>query len=464
MKKLTKLLSALAALMLTLASCDEPDEGNSSPPPAVPEGSAISAVYTQESGGLRVEFSEDGSVTLYEGETQCATGTYTVGKDGTATITVTNAGEQTWGGKQMTEGGTLTVEFSSDGMSITVSAGGASVGAFTTERKPEVTDKDDGKGEEAPQTTGVPKGSYIVAEYSQIGGAMRIKFDNFWRIELYDDNYSDDGDYAYGWYTVTSDNTASITITDADTYADSAWGNLKSGDTIAVQFTENNLTAYVNGQTHLFSSEETPKATIPAFTAEKGKSFDTSYSYKYTIALYEGGKAVLSLGNLFETTTYQQDGDSITIKIGDSILLKGTISGDSMSVRYVYSDGDDDEVMTFNKKGTKSDPDALSEWEEYTLPRTVRFETNGTVGFYENNELCWRGTYTVPRDNYAETHDVAAVNGKTWLSENLNDKQHYPHGALVTFDFCDAALVVDVEGLDEAGDVRSGHAITLTQD
>lgn len=100
MKKLTKLLSALAALMLALASCDEPGEGNPSQPPAVPEGSAISAVYTQESGGLRVEFSEDGSVTLYEGETQCATGTYTVGKDGTATITVTNAGEQTWGGKQ----------------------------------------------------------------------------------------------------------------------------------------------------------------------------------------------------------------------------------------------------------------------------------------------------------------------------------------------------------------------------
>lgn len=458
MKKLTKLLSALAALMLALASCDEPDEGNSSPPPARPEGSTISAVYTQESSGLRVEFSEDGSVTLYEGETQCAAGTYTVGKDGTATITVTNAGEQTWGGKQMTEGGTLTVEFSSDGRSITVSAGGASVGAFTTERKPEGT----GKDEEAPQTTGVPKGSYIVAEYSQIGGAMRITFNYFWDIELYDDDYRDDGGYAYGWYAVTSDNTALITITEARN-ADSAWGNLKSGDTIAVQFTENNLTAYVNGQTYLFSSEETPKATIPAFTVEKGKTFDTSYSYKYTIALYEGGKAVHSLGNLFETTTYQQDGDSITIEIADSIFLKGTISGDSMSIRYVYRYGDDDEVMTFNKKGTKSDPDALSEW-EYTLPITVRFETNGTVGFYENNELCWRGTYTVLRDNYAETHDVAAVNGKTWLSENLNDKQHYPHGALVTFDFCDAALSVDVEGLDEAGDVRSGHAITLTQD
>ena len=464
MKKLTKLLSALAALMLALASCDEPGEGNPSQPSAVPEGSSISAVYTQESDGLRVEFNEDGSVTLYEGETQCATGTYTVGKDGTATITVTNAGEQTWGGKQMAEGGTLTVEFSSDGRSITVSAGGASVGAFTTERKPEGADKDDGKGEEAPQTTGVPKGSYIVAEYSQIGGTMRIKFDSFWDIELYDDNYSDDRDYAYGWYAVTFDNAASITITDADTYADSAWGHLKSGDTIAVQFTGNSLTAYVNGQTYLFSSEETPKATIPAFTAEKGKTFDTSYSYKYTIALYEGGKAVITQGIVLDAT-YQQDGDSITIEIGGySTFLKGTISGDSMSVRYVFSDGDDDEVMTFNKKGTKSDPNALSEWEYTLLPITVRFKTNGTVGFYENNELCWTGTYTVPRDNYAETN-VTAVNGKIWFSENFKDKQHFLYGAAVTFDFCDAGLLVDAEELDEAGDMKGfGFGIVLTQD
>ncbi|MDE5613699.1 MAG: hypothetical protein K2I74_03505, partial [Treponemataceae bacterium] len=173
------------------------------------------------------------------------------------------------------------------------------------------------------------------------------------------------------------------------------------------------------GNTTPGNDGETNPQVIP-----RGSRIAAKYVQKMVLAFYADGTAVMTQGwSVSGTYTKEANGD-LTVRMpflsddSDENVNLAKINGNTMTLYYYDEAGNlDEHTLTLTKKATNSDPSALSEW-EWNGPLSLSFAMDGTVQFFETSALCWTGTYTVTKDNFAVTEDVRQV-GSPWGEDDM---------------------------------------------
>ncbi|MDE5581410.1 MAG: hypothetical protein K2I95_08330 [Treponemataceae bacterium] len=262
----------------------------------------------------------------------------------------------------------------------------------------------------------VPKGSVITATYSG-GGRTRIVFDADSTVTFYDNGsvsdravVSEDKICASGTYVVTADNFAQITI--ERVLRD--WGIISKSDlnkykdqefAIKVAFSGNDLriTFEENEEKQLSFSTDNKNVSKPSGgSLFSNGPVDATYLFRVTLKLENGN--FISTGNIYFDDigltvrgTYTESNGKIiftdsTIFGGDDTTEEtAIISGDTLTLTTVDSSGSDVEI--FKKRGSSG-----KEWE---CLKEIKLSSNGDVKYYENDKLCWEGTYTIIDDETA---------------------------------------------------------------
>ncbi|MDE5798647.1 MAG: hypothetical protein K2H73_06485, partial [Treponemataceae bacterium] len=292
---------------------------------------------------------------------------------------------------------------------------------------------------------------------------LKVEFDFSYKNALSPNVYTDEGGGWSPFLTRVGDITVKTPTSGGNTSGTAPGGNTEttpggnddgtSGTTTSGTNPGNNNGDNTGGTTTGGDDEKVPEG-IP-----RGSRIAATYIQKAEIALYADGTAVFTMALPVSGTYTKEANGDLTVHIpfssdsSDEMVEVAKINGDTLSLYSYNEDGslNEEEATTFTKKATNNDPSALSEW-EWNGQLSLTFALDGTVQFLEDSALCWTGTYTVTKDNFAVTKDVRQV-GSQWDDMTLPVK--------VEFTFDENALMWDVlyEGggcssfLTQSGDI-----------
>lgn len=245
-----------------------------------------------------------------------------------------------------------------------------------------------------------------------------------------------------GTYTVTEDNFA---VTKDVHQVGNQWDDMAAPEKVEFTFDRNALmwdVLYGNGGCSSFLTQagnitvETPTSggnteTTPGGDDDDDKSddkhdvgafkngaIDATYTQKLTLTFADGIVTYdVNDLNIDNSTSYTQDGDTRTfdyaklIGAGDDDMqmqATATISEDTLTLKLTSTWTDDNgEIQTnsgnriFKKSSTGADT-----W-EYTLKLSL--SSSNTVSFYEQDKLCWTGTYAITDERHATVSNVTIV-------------------------------------------------------